>query len=109
MDYADRDYDLVTTIFPRTFPRGQNAELIRVSSLQSIDQRGLPVTDREHVTTVYYKNADYFRIFNVDSGNPQLAQVSFVVDTVDDLHRLEQLSQTDTRALSWEPVSSRLG
>ncbi len=107
--HADQDYDLVTTIFPRTFPRGQNAELIRVSSFLNIDQRELSATDQEHVTTWYYKNADRFRIFNMDSGNSQLAQVDFGVDTVDDLHRLEQMSQEDIRAYSWEPVSFHLG
>ena len=109
IEHADQDYDLVTTIFPRTFPSGQNAELIRVSSFLDIDQRVLSATDQEHVTSWFYKNPDRFRIFNVASGNAGLAQVGLAVDTIDDLHRLEQLPLVDIRTPSSGGVSSRFG
>ena len=81
--------DLVTTTFPRTFPRGQNAELIRVDALRAIDRAMLTPDDQEHVTQFFYRNPAHFRILNVESGDPSLAAVSLAVDTLDDLHRLE--------------------
>ncbi len=91
--------DLVTTIFPRTFPRGQNAELIRVSTFMALDQSQLTVEDREHVTQFYYRHPERFCIVNVASGNPQLAESNLAVDTLDDMQRLEQLSPEDLREL----------
>jgi spore coat polysaccharide biosynthesis protein SpsF len=91
--HADRlDLDLITTIFPRTFPKGMNAELIRVDTFQSIPGEKLSPEDQEHVTPFYYRRHDRFRILNLDSGNPTLAESSLAVDTVDDLRRLEGLS-----------------
>lgn len=93
------DCDLVTTISPRTFPRGQNAELINVSTFMTLDQSGLTADDREHVTQFYYRNPGRFRIVNIESGNPLLAQFSLAVDTVEDLQRLESLLPEELRRL----------
>jgi spore coat polysaccharide biosynthesis protein SpsF len=92
--------DLVTTIFPRTFPNGQNAELIRASTFMALDPSRLSSDDREHVTQFYYRNPERFRIANVESGNPRLAESSLAVDTVEDLQRLERLSPEDLRKLT---------
>ena len=99
------DCDLVTTIFPRTFPIGQNAELIRVSTFMTIEAGELSADDREHVTTFFYRSPDRFRIVNVESGNPQLGELSLAVDTVEDLHRLERLSEAETRKFSYTALT----
>lgn len=88
--HADAEYDLVTTVFPRTFPRGSNAELIRVRTFEAIDLRELTAEDQEHVTSFYYRHPERFRILNVASEDPTPAQTSLAVDTVEDLHRLER-------------------
>jgi spore coat polysaccharide biosynthesis protein SpsF len=92
---ADADADLITTIFPRTFPRGQNAELLRVDTLLRIDARQLSAEDQEHVTPFYYRQPGRFRIVNVVSGNPEMAGLSVAVDTIEDLRRLEDLAVDD--------------
>ena len=89
---GDARYDLVTTIFPRTFPKGHNAELIRVSTFMALDPQALTPDDREHVTPFFYRNAGRFRIHNIDSGNPRLAKLRLAVDTMDDLLRLARVS-----------------
>ncbi len=98
------DADLVTTISPRTFPRGHNAELIRASALRRIDASTLTEDDREHVTPVFYRQPERFRIVNIASGHPELAQQSLAVDTLDDLRRLEQAGEDDL----WLPYDSLL-
>jgi spore coat polysaccharide biosynthesis protein SpsF len=88
--HADRPgVDLVTTVFPRTFPSGHNAELIRVATFLALDPGALTDSDREHVTGVYYRHPRRFGIVNVASGDPGLASRRLCVDTVDDLRRLE--------------------
>lgn len=89
--------DVVTTVFPRSFPKGQNVELIRVSALQTIRMEETTLNDQEHVTPFFYRQPDRFRIVNLDSGNQSLAEVGLAVDTIEDLSRLEQLSIDELR------------
>jgi spore coat polysaccharide biosynthesis protein SpsF len=79
--------DLVTTTQPRTFPKGHNAELINMASLAALVD--LDDEDREHVTRAFHRRAEQFRILNVESGDPSLAQLELAVDTIEDLQRLE--------------------
>jgi spore coat polysaccharide biosynthesis protein SpsF (cytidylyltransferase family) len=97
-------YDVVTTIFPRTFPKGHNAELLRVSSFMAIDEAELSSDEQEHVTPYYYRQPDRFRIGTVTSGNPGLATWSLAVDTVEDLQRLEHLSAADLQRFAGQVV-----
>lgn len=81
--------DLVTTTFPRTFPRGRNAELVRTETLRRLTKEALEPDDREHVTRWLYRHPERFAIRNVESGDPALAQTSVAVDSLADLARLE--------------------
>lgn len=92
--------DVVTTIFPRSFPKGQNVELIRVSALQSIVMDDTTRDDQEHVTPYFYRHPDRFQIVNVESGDRRFADLSLAVDTIEDLCRLEQLSTEELRRFS---------
>lgn len=80
---------IVTTTFPRTFPRGKNGELVCTASFLSIDPADLTAEDREHVTPYFYRHPERFVIASVTSSDPGLAALSYAVDTVDDLRRLE--------------------
>ena len=109
VDRADqRECDVVTTIFPRSFPRGQNAEALRATVLDDIDAAKLSAEDREHVTPYIYRHPEQFRIVNVGSGDPRLAKLSFAVDTLEDLERLERLAERGVGSVGLEAVVSRL-
>lgn len=84
----DEAYDLVTTVFPRTFPAGQNAELIRASTLLGLPSDELTAEDREHVTAFLYRRAQDYAVRNIESP-ARTAADSLAVDTIEDLRRLE--------------------
>ena len=88
---SDGSFDLATTTFPRTFPKGTNAEVITRSALQRLDAIATSPHDREHVTAYVYEHPSEFVIHNVESGVDGLAETSVAVDTVSDLERLESL------------------
>jgi spore coat polysaccharide biosynthesis protein SpsF len=92
IDAASAEWDLITTIWPRTFPRGQNAELIRTTILLGVPACELTDSDREHVTPFFYRAQSRFRIRSIESGDPQLAERNLAIDTIDDLRRLETSS-----------------
>ena len=58
------DYDLITNVFPRTFPIGQSVEILKSSTLQFLSQNKLKPQDKEHVTSFIYKNPKLFKILN---------------------------------------------
>lgn len=92
---AGPDCDVVTTIAPRTLPRGQNPELIRRETLLKTDRSLLSVSDREHVTSCYYRHPERFRIVGLKCSRRELAEVNLSVDTVEDLRRLEAMPQAE--------------
>jgi len=99
LERTDGPYDLVTTIAPRTLPRGQNPEAIRASALLAVDRADLTDADREHVTPYFHRHTGRYRVRNVATTRGDLAQINLSVDTVEDLRRLESLPEAETEAL----------
>lgn len=92
MNYCDRtELDLVTNVFPRTFPKGMSVEMLNAKPFAAIDSANLTQEEQEHLTKVYYNHSDRFKIINLESGNPALANESFALDTIEDLRRLEKV------------------
>ena len=78
-------YDLITNIFPRTFPRGRSVEIIKTNALKKI----LPFInkdEKEHVTKFFYKNKEQFCIKNFKTNKKNLSNLA--IDTKKDLEKL---------------------
>lgn len=75
--------DVVTNVFPRSFPHGQSVEVIRAASLRAAYPRFEPA-DREHVTTFFYRNAREFEIENFRSDQ-DASGIHLAVDTLQDM------------------------
>ena len=58
-----KNYDIVTNVFPRSFPKGQSLEIIKTSKLRSYLDK-FNKDQREHVTKYFYKNYKNFVIKN---------------------------------------------
>lgn len=99
------DVDIVTNVFPRTFPKGQSAEMLRAGTFRKVAARRLTRYEREHVTPVYYGHPRAFRILNVASGRPSWSATRMDVSTPEDLGRLERLYPGGARDLPrWRPA-----
>jgi spore coat polysaccharide biosynthesis protein SpsF len=87
--YREGAAEIVTNVLVRTFPKGQSVEVIDTETLG----RALPeftVSDREHVTTYFYRNPTNFRIVGFERDFP-LPHVQTSVDVEDDFRRLEHI------------------
>jgi spore coat polysaccharide biosynthesis protein SpsF len=84
-------FDLVTNVQTRTFPPGQSVEVVRSECFAGIDAAALSAEEREHVTLVFYRTPERYRIRSVVSRDPDLARQPLTVDTPEDLRAVEAL------------------
>jgi spore coat polysaccharide biosynthesis protein SpsF (cytidylyltransferase family) len=59
----NKSFDLITNVFPRTFPPGQSVEIIRVKILD-MNIKLMTNEDKEHITKYFYRNSSNFKIKN---------------------------------------------
>src|SRR5262249_25790921 len=98
--FEGRVCDLVTNVFPRSFPKGQSVEVVSVPALKRAAQLTADRDDLEHVTRYFYRHPAEFKIVNfayeTDMGGFQLS-----VDDPSDLAWFETLVTGMTRP-HWE-------
>lgn len=86
------DIDLVTNVAVRSYPPGQSVEILNAQTLARIDASRLAGDEQEHPTQVFYRNPLTYKVRNITGSDPQWPGLSFVVDTLDDLRRLEPMA-----------------
>lgn len=91
--YAAKECDLVTNVFPRSFPKGRSVELARASTFLALDTGKLTSDEREHVFQHYYANPEKFRIENFSAGS-DFTTVNLCIDTPAEWERAQRFLQT---------------
>ena len=77
----DGGAELVTNVFPRSFPIGVSVEVITRAAMRRIVAETDDPEDREHVTRYAYRQAHSFRLENVSAPDDRYAGVGLSVDT----------------------------
>lgn len=90
IDLVGEEFDIVTNIFPRKYPKGQSVEIIKKDVFEKIDITTLSQRNAEHVTSWFYERADRFRIKSVTNA-VDMSHINQSVDTIQDLKVLEKL------------------
>ena len=75
--------DLVSNIFPRTYPKGQSVEIIKTASLAKLCKSERTNEEKEHVTPYFYKNYNKFCIINFTSGHNHSKSNHCIDDQID--------------------------
>jgi spore coat polysaccharide biosynthesis protein SpsF (cytidylyltransferase family) len=88
--YEAGDVDLVTNVFPRSFPVGQSVEVMSRGALERVLAETSGPEDREHVTSWIYANHERFRIVNFGHERDESA-IRLAVDSDEDLRRIERI------------------
>ncbi len=84
--------DIVTNVFPRSFPKGHSVEIIRAKTMLEVAQDQLSDSDKEHVTSYFYRNIDKFKIISVTQPK-DMSHIDMAVDTREDYDRLLHMSK----------------
>lgn len=68
--------DLVTNVFPRSYPKGQSVEVISTQALRELlQQSDLEPEDLEHVTPAFYRSSSNWRIRNFTPRGSELTDL----------------------------------
>ena len=98
--------DIVTTMFPRTYPPGLTTEIINTNLLEKYKTIIKSKFDREHLTTFFYENHQNLKIINIDNENFQtMNSLSLVVDTKNDLDRARYIASHEKNKLEIIPIN----
>ena len=100
--FTTQDIDVVTNVFPRTFPRGQSSEVVKTSSFNRAYRLMSKPDDFEHVTQIFYRHPDTFQIENVRCEQ-DYADVHLAVDAQRDLELFDAIVKNMTRP-HWQYV-----
>jgi len=102
--YEAGDWDLVTNVLVRTFPKGQSAEVLRSSTFLRVCAEMSDPAHLEHVTPFYYENPGRFRIAAFTSGSDK-GGVQLSVDTPEDFAMAQYLvRQSAGRPAGWREL-----
>ena len=87
--YTSLDIDLITNVFPRSYPIGMSVELISRSALGRAYAKMDKASNFEHVTEFLYENPAEFHFEFIPENNSDHSTVRLAVDTSSDLERFE--------------------
>lgn len=91
-EFERRKVDLVTNVFPRSFPTGQSVEVFCSKAFFKVQMLNLTDADKEHVSSFFYKHSQNFRIHNIQNSQ-DLSGMRLSLDTVDDYKKMALLAR----------------
>ena len=103
------DADYTSNVFPRTFPKGLDAEVVRAPVLRTACAEATDAGEREHVTPFVYRRPERFRLANL-RNDQWLGGERWTVDTADDLEFVRELvNRIGDSTFSWRDAYKIVG
>lgn len=88
--FLDNNYDIVTNVLKRTYPKGQSVEIVKSDAFLDAYREMKEIEDLEHVTKYFYRNKDNYLIYSFESGE-DLGHIQLSVDTQQDMDNFRQV------------------
>lgn len=106
------DYDVITNVFPRTYPKGQSVELLSKFAIESISRLSLSKENKEHISSYFYANPNEFKIKNIENQQ-DISNINLCVDIPEDLARVQEIVDLckfnfEFKDLSWEDFANSI-
>ena len=112
--HLDRGADYTSNVFPRTFPRGLDCEVMTAAAFRIAHAEATDPAEREHVTPFLYRRPERFVLANM-RNDAALGREGWTVDTAEDLAFVrgvvDRMAQDDPHgdAFSWREAWSAVG
>jgi len=98
--FLGEEWDLVTNVQVRTYPKGQSVEVFRADAYRKAFAKMEREEEWEHVTRHFYVHPHSYRIHNIHSGR-NYGRIQLSVDTPGDMTLIEGILSRMTRP-HWE-------
>ena len=87
--FEESDFDILSNVFPRSFPSGQSIEIISTKAFD-YSTNNISLSELEHVTPFFYNNYKKFKIYNLPC--PYAHQnLKLSIDVIEDFKKFERL------------------
>ncbi|MHB8669433.1 MAG: cytidylyltransferase domain-containing protein [Acidimicrobiales bacterium] len=83
--------DYTSNLFPRSFPKGLDVEVVRESALRRAAGEATLPWEHEHVTPFLYRHPEWFRLSNFSHEGEWLGDLRWTVDTPMDLRAVRSV------------------
>jgi len=83
-------YDIVTNVFPRTFPKGYSVEVMRSKIILDFLPKIKKKRHQEHLTSYFYDNYRKFKIKNF-FNKINYSKINLSVDNISDLLKVKKI------------------
>lgn len=88
--FKNGEYDLVTNVLERSFPKGESIEILNSDVFLSAFPKVAEPEYCEHVMPYFYQNLGKNRIYNIHSGI-DAGKIQLSVDTKEDIEMFEKI------------------
>jgi spore coat polysaccharide biosynthesis protein SpsF len=107
--HLDRGADYTSNVFPRTFPRGLDCEVMTAAALRTAHAEATDPAEREHVTPFLYRRPERFALANM-RNDVALGREGWTVDTAEDLAFVRSIvDRMDDDSFSWREAWATVG
>jgi spore coat polysaccharide biosynthesis protein SpsF len=105
--FLEADADYLNNASPRTYPRGLDVEVMKMSALEKAWRVARQPHEREHVTPYLYEHPELFQLAAL-TGATDYSRYRWTLDTPNDLQMLTALYSKlgDRDDFSWEEIIS---
>ena len=90
LELIDDELDLITNVFPRTFPKGQSVEIVKSKTFKNNFLKFFKESHFEHVTNYFYENIGNFKIRSFTNSS-SMEHINFAVDTENDFKKMKNI------------------
>ena len=86
-----KEVDIVTNAYPRTYPKGLTCEVARANIFRKTKQSVLSKDEKEHIFDYFYKKKKY-KIYNLKSNfNKNFLNKNFSIDKKKDIKKIKKI------------------
>lgn len=108
--FKNKKVDIVTNVFPRSFPKGQTVEIIDSNVFLKNQKYFLKNSQKEHITSYFYENNKKFKIINF-KNKVNYSNFNMSVDLKHDLKKVryifrELIDNNKNQYYSWKDLIS---
>ena len=87
--YKNKKPDILTNVFPRSYPKGMTVEIISRKAMNYAYNLMNEKSDKEHVSKYFYENPEKFEILNISQMPTNHSNIQLSVDTSLDFERMK--------------------